>query len=183
MRRLIPFRFLQPDGARIVTWSGSCYARIGTDVIEAVAGGIVLGGMRFVRDGQLQLAVKGIEQILVGAEVGDVVAEVVEKRGIIAIHPLHVGQQSVVKFLRLVDVPHDRGQRVEFAAIGHGNGAAGRGVVAVEIEEGLAEGGVIDGADEVAGTEVIGEAVNHDFRWTADEIVGHVLEVVGSFDG
>ena len=49
-----------------MTWSGSCYARIGTDVIEAVAGGIVLGGMRFVRDGQLQLAVKGIEQILVG---------------------------------------------------------------------------------------------------------------------
>ena len=47
MRRLIPFRFLQPDGARIVTWSRSCYARIGTDVIEAVAGGIVLGGMRF----------------------------------------------------------------------------------------------------------------------------------------
>ena len=183
MRRLIPFRFLQPDGARIVTWSGSCHARIGTDVIEAVAGGIVLGGMRFVRNGQLQLTVEVIEQVLVGAEVGDVVTEVVEQRGTVAVHPLHVGQQSVVKFLRLVDVPHDRGQRVEFAAIGHGNGAAGRGVVAVEIEEGLAEGGVIDGADEVAGTEVIGEAVNHDFRWTADEIVGHVLEVVGSFDG
>lgn len=50
-------------------------------------------------------------------------------------------------------------------------------------EEWYTEGGVIDGADEVAGTEVIGEAVNHDFRWTADEIVGHVLEVVGGFDG
>ena len=135
------------------------------------------------RDGQLQLAVKGIEQILVGAEVGDVVAEVVEQRGGIAVHPLHVGQQSVVKFLRLVDVPHDRGQRVEFAAVGHGDGTTGRSVMAVEIEEGLAEGGVIDGADEVAGAEVIGETVNHDFRRTADEIVGHVLEVVGGFDG
>ena len=77
----MPLCVLQPDRAGVMTWGGSGYARIGTDVIEAVAGGIVLGGMRFVRDGQLQLAVKGIEQILVGAEVGDVVAEVVEQRG------------------------------------------------------------------------------------------------------
>ena len=64
-----------------MTWSGSCYARIGTDVIEAVAGGIILGGVRLVGNGHVQLAVEGIEQILVGAEVGDVVAEVVEQRG------------------------------------------------------------------------------------------------------
>ena len=179
----MPLCVLQPDRAGVMTWGGSGYARIGMNIVEAVAGGIVLGGMRFVRDGQLQLAVKGIEQILVGAEVGDVVAEVVEQRGIIAIHPLHVGQQSVVKFLRLVDVPHDRGQRVEFAAVGHGDGTTGRSVMAVEIKESLAEGSVIDGADEVAGAEVIGEAVNHDFRRTADEVVGHIFEVVGGFDG
>ena len=147
MRRLIPFRFLQPDGARIVTWSGSCYARIGTDVIEAVAGGIILGGVRLVGNGHVQLAVEGIEQILGGAEVGDVDAEVVEQRGTVAVHPLHIGQQGVVKFLRLVDVPHNRGQRVEFVAVGHGDGTAGRGVMAVEIEEGLAECRIIDGAD------------------------------------
>ena len=40
-----------------------------------------------------------------------------------------------------------------------------------------------DGADEVTGAKVVGEAVNHDFRRTADEVVGCVLEVVGSFDG
>ena len=114
---------------------------------------------------------------------GDVVAEVVEQRGTVAVHPLYIGQQGVVKFLRQIDVPHNRGQRVEFAAVCHSDGAAGRGVVAVEVVEGLAEGGVIDGADKVAGAEVIGEAINHDFRRTADEVVGRVLEVVGGFDG
>ena len=94
---------------------------------------------------------------------GDVVAEVVEQRGTVAVHPLYIGQQGVVKFLRQIDVPHNRGQRVEFAAVCHSDGAAGRGVVAVEVVEGLAEGGVIDGADKVAGAEVIGEAINHDF--------------------
>lgn len=163
--------------------SGGGDARIGADVIEAVIGGIVLGGVRLIGNGHVQLAVEGIEQILVGAEVGDVVAEVVEQRGTVAVHPLHIGQQGVVKFLRLVDVPHNRGQRVEFVAVGHGYGTAGRGVMAVEIEESLAEGGVIDGADEVTGAKVVGEAVNHDFRRTADEVVGCVLEVVGSFDG
>ena len=152
-----------------MTWGGSGYARIGMNIVEAVAGGIVLGGVRLIGNGHVQLAVEGIEQILVGAEVGDVVAEVVEQRGTVAVHPLHIGQQGVVKFLRLVDVPHNRGQRVEFAAVGHGDGTTGRSVMAVEIEEGLAEGGVIDGADEVAGAEMIGEAVNHDFRRTADE--------------
>ena len=77
-----------------------------------------MGGVRLVGNGHVQLAVEGIEQILVGAEVGDVVAEVVEQRGTVAVHPLHIGQQGVVKFLRLVDVPHNRGQRVEFAAVG-----------------------------------------------------------------
>jgi len=182
MRRLIPLCFLLPDGAGVVTWSGSGDARVGVNIVETVTGGIVSSGVRLVGNSHVQLAVEGIKQILVGAEVGDVVTEVVEQRGIIAVHPLHVGQQGVVKLLRLVDVPHNRGQRVEFAAVGHGDGAAGRGVVAIEIEEGLAEGSVIDGADEVAGTEVVGEAVNHDFRRTANEIVGHVLEVVGGFD-
>ena len=163
--------------------SGGGDARIGADVIEAVIGGIVLGGVRLIGNGHVQLAVEVIEQVLVGAEVGDVVTEVVEQRGGIAVHPLHVGQQSVVKFLRLVDVPHNRGQRVEFAAVGHGDGTTGRSVMAVEIKESLAEGSVIDGADEVAGAEVIGEAVNHDFRRTADEVVGHIFEVVGGFDG
>ena len=163
--------------------SGGGDARIGADVIEAVIGGIVLGGVRLIGNGHVQLAVEVIEQVLVGAEVGDVVTEVVEQRGVIAVHPLHVGQQSVVKFLRLVDVPHNRGQRVEFAAVGHGDGTTGRSVMAVEIKESLAEGSVIDGADEVAGAEVIGEAVNHDFRRTADEVVGHIFEVVGGFDG
>ncbi len=183
VRRLIPLRFRLPDRAGVMTWGGSGYARIGMNIVEAVAGGIVLGGVRLVWDGQLQLAIEGIKQILVGAEVGDVVAEVVEQRGTIAVHPLHVGQHGVVKFLRLVDVPHNRSQRIEFAAVGHGDGTTGRSVMAVEIEEGLAEGGVIDGADEVAGAEVIGEAVNHDFRRTADEVVGYIFEVVGGFDG
>ena len=179
----MPLCVLQPDRAGVMTWGGSGYARIGMNIVEAVAGGIVLGGVRLIGNGHVQLAVEGIEQILVGAEVGDVVAEVVEQRGTVAVHPLHIGQQGVVKFLRLVDVPHNRGQRVEFAAVGHGDGTTGRSVMAVEIEEGLAEGGVIDGADEVAGAEMIGEAVNHDFRRTADEVVGHIFEVVGGFDG
>ena len=183
MRRLIPLCFLLPDGAGVVTWSGSGDARIGADVVEAVAGGIVFGGVRLVGNGQLQLAVESIEQILVGAEVGDVVAKVVEQRGTVAVHPLHVGKQGVVKLLRQIDVPHNCGQRVKFAAVGHRDGAAGRGIVVVEIEEGLAEGGVVDGADEVAGAEVVGETINHDFRRTADEVIGHVLEVVCGFDG
>ena len=153
------------------------------DGVIAVAGRIILSSVSLVRDGQLQLAVKSRKKFLISAEVIDIVTEVVEQRGVIAVHPLHVGQQSVVKFLRLVDVPHNRGQRVKFAAVGNGDGTTGRSVMAVEIKESLAEGSVIDGADEVAGAEVIGEAVNHDFRWTADEIVGHVLEVVGGFDG
>lgn len=85
-----------------------------------------MAGVRLVRDGQIQLAVKGFEQILVIAEVGNVVDEVVEQRRIIAVHPLHVGQQGVVKFLRLVDVSHNCGQSFEFAAVGYSDGAAGR---------------------------------------------------------
>ena len=183
MRRLIPLCFLLPDGAGVVAGSGGGDARIGADVVEAVTGRIVLGGVCLVGNGQLQLAVESIEQILVGAEVGDVVAEVVEQRRIIAVHSLHVGEQGVVKFLRLVNVPHNRGQCVEFATVGYSDGAAGRSVVAVKVKERLAESSVIDGANEVAGTEVVGKAVNHDFRRTADEVVGHVLEVVGGFDG
>ena len=61
--------------------SGGGDARIGADVIEAVIGGIVLGGVRLIGNGHVQLAVEVIEQVLVGAEVGDVVTEVVEQRG------------------------------------------------------------------------------------------------------
>ena len=100
----MPLCVLQPDRAGVMTWGGSGYARIGMNIVEAVAGGIVLGGVRLIGNGHVQLAVEGIEQILVGAEVGDVVAEVVEQRGTVAVHPLHIGQQGVVKFLRLVDV-------------------------------------------------------------------------------
>lgn len=179
----MPLCVLQPDRAGVMTWGGSGYARIGMNIVEAVAGGIVFRGMRLVGNGHVYLSLEGIKQILVGAEVGDVVAEVVEQRRLVAVHALHVGKLGIVEPLCLIDFTDNRGQRVEFAAVCHGDGAAGRGVVAVEVVEGLAEGGVIDGANKVAGAEVIGEAINHDFRRTANEVVGRVLEVVGGFDG
>ena len=57
----MPLCVLQPDRAGVMTWGGSGYARIGMNIVEAVAGGIVLGGVRLVWDGQLQLAIEGIE--------------------------------------------------------------------------------------------------------------------------
>ena len=57
----MPLCVLQPDRAGVMTWGGSGYARIGMNIVKAVAGGIVLGGVRLVWDGQLQLAIEGIE--------------------------------------------------------------------------------------------------------------------------
>jgi len=51
-----------------MAWGRCGDARVGADVVEAVAGRIVLRGVRLVGNGHVQLSLEGIKQILVDAD-------------------------------------------------------------------------------------------------------------------
>ena len=119
---------------------------------------------------------------IVAAKGTDVIAEVVENHGRIAVHALEGSRLRTVQRMAGMKVLHQERQIVQPGTVGHGDGAVGIRVAGVEPMESLTDGAVVG----ILGQQVfpdagIRHAVGHDFRGAGNKVTGHVTQVVGHF--
>lgn len=72
---------------------------------------------------------------IIAAKGTDVIAEVIENHGRIAVHTLNGSRLWVVQRMAGMNVFHQESQFVQSGAVGHGNGTVGRRVVGVAMWE------------------------------------------------